>query len=60
MFFRYKNPETDKFENVCFEDLPVSEQKEILNKAKPEFVQGIALRLAEVLKEVGDAFDIAK
>lgn len=58
MFFRFKPPEADKFENWCFEDLPVQEQERILKEASPVFAQGITLRLAECLKEVGDKFEI--
>jgi hypothetical protein len=58
MYFRFKPPEATKFENWCFEDLPVPEQERILKEASPVFAQGIALRLAETLKEIGDKFEI--
>jgi hypothetical protein len=60
MFFRYKAPEAEKFDNVCFEDLPESEQDRILNMANPEFMKGIVKILANTLNEMSEKFDIIK
>jgi len=58
MFFRSKDLETGRWINLCFEDLSREEQEKILKEGSPVFNQGIALRLAEVLKKIGDDFDI--
>ena len=59
MFFRSKDLETGRWINLCFEDLSREEQEKILKEGSPVFNQGIALRLAEVLHQIGDQFDIA-
>ena len=47
-----------KFENVCFEDLPKKDQEAFLNGKSKEWVDGMALALAEKLKDIGDALDL--
>lgn len=58
MYFRNQNKETGKWENKCFEDLETTEQLIITEKADKEFVAGIATRLADVLNEICEQFDI--
>jgi hypothetical protein len=58
VYFRYNNPETG-WEPRTFEDLPRSEQERILKGRKNEWVQGLALILADRLRQIGDKFDIS-
>lgn len=58
MYFQAKNPQTDKWENICFEELSEQEKHRILDGADKEFIKGIALRLAAVLKEIGDSLNL--
>ena len=58
IFFRFKNPETNKMENYCFEDLPENEQDRIMKDRSAEWLRGLAKRLAETLVEVADFCDI--
>ena len=55
---RYKNPETKKTENWCFEDLPRQEQLSILAGKDESFIIGMALALAEKLNDIGDQLDL--
>ena len=58
IFFRYKNPETDKWENWCFEDLPEEEQNEFLDNRSTDWLKSLAKSLANTLNLIGDKFDI--
>lgn len=58
VYFRAKRGE--KWDNVCFEDLTDQEQDDILSKAKPVFVIGLAKQLANTINEVGGYADIYK
>jgi hypothetical protein len=58
IYFRYQNPETGKWENWCFEDLPVEKQDEYMMGRDPEWLQGMVKKLAATLKHVGDEFGI--
>ena len=58
IYFRYENPETEKWENWVFEDLPEEKQDEILNTKEPEFVKNLAKILADTLNRVCEQFDI--
>lgn len=51
MYFR-RNPTGKKWESICFSDLPDSEKIEIMEKASPEFLDGIVSRLTEVYVEM--------
>lgn len=56
IYFRSKRG--DKWDNVCFEDLPEAEQDKILEEKQPEFIKGLAKQLAKSLRKIGDQFDI--
>lgn len=58
IYFRYKNPDTDKWENWCFEDLPEEKQIEQMNPRSRQWLESMVLKLAKTLKEVGDEFGI--
>ncbi len=60
MYFRSKNEETGKWDNVCFEDLTTEEQDEQLNGRNEEWLKSLVKGLANTLNEIGDQFDIAK
>jgi hypothetical protein len=55
---RYKNPETKKTENWCFEDLPRKEQLNILAGKEESWILSLALALAEKLNDIGDQLDL--
>ena len=58
VFVRYYNPETNKMENWCFEDLPRQEQLSILAGKDESFIIGMALSLADKLNDIGDQLDL--
>jgi len=58
VYFRFQNPESERWENRVFEDLPKEKQREILDSKEPEFVKNMALIMAKKLKELADEFDI--
>jgi len=59
IYFRHKN-EDDKWDNVCFEDLPEWRQDEYLNDRSLEWLKSLAKQLAVTLSEIGEEFDIIK
>lgn len=60
VFFRYRNPETGRFENRVFEDLPESAQDRVMADRDAVWLRSLAKRLALVLREVGDLCDVSK
>lgn len=58
IYFRHQNPETGKWENWVFEDLPAERQAEILDSKEKEFVKNMCLVLSKKLREICDQFDI--
>jgi hypothetical protein len=59
IYFRYQNPDNQRWENWCFEDLPESKQKEILDtKTDSEWIKGLAISLANTLNRITEQFDI--
>lgn len=58
MFFRYQNPETGKWGNVVFEDLPEDEQDKILEAKHPDFIKALAKNLANTINRISEQFDI--
>ena len=47
-------------ENICFSDLSEEQQEEVMNNRSEEWLKSLCKRLAEVIKEMGDQFDIYK
>jgi len=60
VFFRFKNPKTNKFENRCFEDLPLKEQDRVMENQNIEWLKSLSKRLALVLRDLGDFTNITK
>lgn len=58
IFFRFQNPETKKWENRTFEDLPIIEQDRVMEGRSIEWLQSLAKQLANALYEVCQKFDI--
>lgn len=58
IYFRFQNPETGKWENRVFEDLPEEKQDEILNAKEGEWVKSLAKMLANKLYSICEQFDI--
>lgn len=57
IYFRVKRD--GKYENICFTDMTEEEQKEILDILSFEATQNLCLRLAQVVRNLGDMFDIS-
>ena len=58
VYFRVQNPETKKWESVCFEDLELSQQEEILKDKSKEFLQNAILLLKWQVHYVGNALEL--
>lgn len=48
-----------RHEDICFTDMTEEEQKEILDILSFEATQKLCLRLAQVVRNLGDMFDIS-
>ena len=59
IYFRAKNEETGKFENVVFEDLTEKQQDEMMNGRSEEWLKSLSKQLANTLRTIGDQFDIS-
>ncbi len=55
-YFRIRRGE--KYENLCFSDLTRDEQEEVLKDKSSEFIVGLALHLAKIIRQIGDEFDL--
>jgi hypothetical protein len=60
VFFRQKNEETGKYENVCFEELREDEKKRVLKDRPSEWKDQLIMILSDTLNKIGDQFNIAK
>ena len=58
VYFRVQNPETKKWESVCFEDLELSQQEEVIKDKSKEFLQNLAIKMASTLWQLGDALEL--
>jgi hypothetical protein len=58
IYFRYQNPENNRWENWCFEDLPLEKQKEIINEKGDEWAGNLAIALADTLNKIAEQFGI--
>ena len=58
IYFRYQNPENNRWENWCFEDLPLEKQKEIVGEKGGEWAGNLAIALADTLNKIAEQFDI--
>lgn len=57
VFFRVKN-EDGTYDNVCFSDLTEAQQDEMMNGRTEEWLKSMCKILANVIKTIGDEFDI--
>jgi hypothetical protein len=55
---RFKNPETNTYENRCFEDLPHQEQLNLLAGKEQSWILSLAIDLADTLNRIGEEFNI--
>lgn len=55
-YFRIRRGE--KYENLCFSDLTSDEQEAVLKDKSSEFIVGLALHLAKIIRQIGDEFDL--
>lgn len=55
-YFRIRRGE--KYEDLCFSDLTRDEQEELLKDKSPEFIVGLTLHLAKIIRQIGDEFDL--
>lgn len=55
-FFRVRRRE--KYEDLCFTDLTRDEQETVLKDRSPEFIVGLTLHLAKIIRQIGDEFDL--
>jgi len=58
VYFRVQNPETKKWESVCFEDLELSQQEEVIKDKSKEFLQNLAIKMASTLWQLGNALEL--
>lgn len=58
IYFRVKNEEIKKFDNVVFEDLSEQQQDEMMNGRSEEWLKSLAKQLANVLNDIGEQFNI--
>lgn len=52
IYFRVER--NNKWENICFSDLTREEMEKVLDGKSIDFVKGVAYRLGEVLRQIGD------
>lgn len=60
IYFRVKRD--GKYENICFTDMTEEEQRKILNDdllLSEEDMRSLCLRLAQVVRILGDTFDLS-
>lgn len=55
-YFRVRRGE--KYEDLCFSDLTCDEQEAVLKDRSPEFIVGLTLHLAKIIRQIGDEFDL--
>ena len=58
IYFRAKNEETGKFDNVVFEDLTTEQQDEIMNDRPLEWLKSLSKQLADTINNIGNQFDL--
>lgn len=60
VYFRSKNEETGKFDNVVFEDLSEEAQYEVMKERSVEWLRNMIKILADTINEIGEHTGIAK
>ena len=59
IYFRSKNEETGKYDNVVFEDLSEEEQNRVMDGRGEEWLKSLAKQLGNTLNDIGEQLDIA-
>jgi len=60
IYLRFKNSETNKYENRCFEDLPHEEQLKCMKGKGTKWLESMIILLSNALNEIGECTDITK
>ncbi len=60
IYFRSKNENTGKYENVVFEDLSEAEQDRVMEGREKAWIKSLAKQLANTLNEIGENFNITR
>ena len=58
IYFRSKDEETKKWDNIVFEELPEKEQDVILEEYDKEALKRLAKMLANTIKVIGNTMDL--
>ena len=58
IYFRNKNTDTGKFDNIVFEDLSEDEQDKMMNDREIDWIKSLAKQLANTINNLGNQFDI--
>ena len=56
VYFRVKR--NDRCRDICFSDLTAEEREEVTRDRTIEWIRSLAFRLADVIRQIGDQFDI--
>lgn len=56
VYFRVQNDGV--YNDICFSDLTDEQQKEVMEGKSEEWLKSLCQRLACVIKEIGDQFDL--
>ena len=60
IWFRYQDPETKKWGNRCFEDLPEEKQNEYMKDRELDWHKSMIKHLADVINVLGNELDLIK
>ena len=58
IYFRIRNKETGKFDNIVFEDLSEEEQNRFMEERDKEWLKSLAKQLANTINKISEQFDI--
>ena len=58
IYFRVKRE--DRWRNICFSDMTVEEREIVTSGRSSEWIKSLAYRLADVIREIGDQFEIER
>jgi hypothetical protein len=57
IYFRFQDP-SGSWGNRCFEDLPIEDQNRLMKSKSKEWIESLAIKLADTLNLMGEQFDI--
>ncbi len=58
IYFRIKR--NDHWCDICFTDLTADEKESVMKDRSIEWMEKLACNLADVIREIGDLFDVVK